>query len=709
MKINRIIVNNIGSYEGENIFNISEQSEAGKIVLVGGKNGAGKTTLFNAIKLCLYGYKEGGYQSINSFYKKKVKKLINNNAKRIDGSKAYIDIEFAIISGTDCIEYKVNRSWYIDGNDIEEELVIYKDGIILNDDEINDFDNYILNIIPPELFDLYFFDGEKITGYFLEEGGNVRLKNAFMLLCGYDTFDIMYKNFKRINIANKTDEAIINRYTAAKDKYEEADALVKKISNNVNEKKNELAEMRSTLASLERDYRKKGGVTLKEWNDKFLQLREEERLRETKNEWIKKAANESLPFLIIKDRIIELKKQIEDEETYQNSTAMKNMCEVTVQTVLSSARDSKLIGDDIVKFIMEETTKLLSQYGVDKELLLGLSMEEKQQLTMLMAHLLALDEDEILENRSEVRESIERGAALRDEIDNCSVGNFQEYLDEKERLLAEIEKMSNELESLVAYENEMEVDRSVLLDRYKREEKLLDDELKKTSVSDLSSKAILFLEELQRELFCSELRKVESYFINKIGQMARKNNFIDGITIDDNFGVHIFRKASVEASEIAAKYMALGKDDYIKEYGIYHWESVISQLKNEEDVVIGLGSLTQIDVVYEIDKTLLSKGEQQIFIMALYWSIMQLCKQTVPFFIDTPFARIDTEHRENITEKFFKELNGQVFIFSTNEEIVGKHVELLGSSIQARFMLENVDNKKTNLIVNKYFGEENGI
>ena len=67
MKINRIIVNNIGSYEGENIFNISEQSEVGKIVLVGGKNGAGKTTLFNAIKLCLYGYKEGGYQSINSF------------------------------------------------------------------------------------------------------------------------------------------------------------------------------------------------------------------------------------------------------------------------------------------------------------------------------------------------------------------------------------------------------------------------------------------------------------------------------------------------------------------------------------------------------------------------------------------------------------------------------------------------------------------
>lgn len=254
----------------------------------------------------------------------------------------------------------------------------------------------------------------------------------------------------------------------------------------------------------------------------------------------------------------------------------------------------------------------------------------------------------------------------------------------------------------------MEIDRSVLLDRYKREEKLLDEELKKSSVSDLSSKAIIFLEELQNKLFYSELRKVENYFINKIGQMARKNNFIDGIVIDDNFGIHIFRNTNVNANEIAEKINTLGKNEYIKEYGIYHWDSIVKQIDSEDmlTVIVELKKLKEIDVVYEIDKTSLSKGEQQIFIMTLYWSIMQLCKQTVPFFIDTPFARIDTEHRENITEKFFKELNGQVFIFSTNEEIVGKHIELLGSSIQARFMLENIDNKRTNLITNKYFGEE---
>lgn len=83
---------------------------------------------------------------------------------------------------------------------------------------------------------------------------------------------------------------------------------------------------------------------------------------------------------------------------------------------------------------------------------------------------------------------------------------------------------------------------------------------------------------------------------------------------------------------------------------------------------------------------------------------MRLCKQEVPFIIDTPFARIDSEHRANITEKFFDDLKGQVFIFSTNEEIVGQHLSILEKSVQARFLLENTDNEKTTVCSNVYFG-----
>ena len=84
-----------------------------------------------------------------------------------------------------------------------------------------------------------------------------------------------------------------------------------------------------------------------------------------------------------------------------------------------------------------------------------------------------------------------------------------------------------------------------------------------------------------------------------------------------------------------------------------------------------------VSVPVEIDKTSLSNGEKQIFIMALYHSLVQLCNHEIPFIIDTPFARIDTEHRRNISKHFFCKLNGQVFILSTNEEINSAHVQIM--------------------------------
>ena len=43
--------------------------------------------------------------------------------------------------------------------------------------------------------------------------------------------------------------------------------------------------------------------------------------------------------------------------------------------------------------------------------------------------------------------------------------------------------------------------------------------------------------------------------------------------------------------------------------------------------------------------------------MALYQALSQLNTINVPYIVDTPFARIDKEHRSKILEEFFKELN----------------------------------------------------
>ena len=89
--------------------------------------------------------------------------------------------------------------------------------------------------------------------------------------------------------------------------------------------------------------------------------------------------------------------------------------------------------------------------------------------------------------------------------------------------------------------------------------------------------------------------------------------------------------------------------------------------------------------------------------MALYYSMVKLCNHEMPSIIDTPFARIDTEHRKNIAEHFFSALDGQVFILSTNEEIDSRHVEIMKDKIASRYMLENQDNKRTTVVRDSYF------
>lgn len=706
MRINRVSLFNFGPYEDLNEFNISEQSKSGNIVLIGGKNGAGKTTLFSAIRLCIYGYREGGYQSANSYYKKKVKKLINDRAKREDIANSYVEVEFSVVRGADTDLYIVRRSWSISNSEITEETQVYRNSDLLYGDEINDFENYLLNILPPELFDLYFFDGEKISEFFMNEGGNSRIKNAFLILCGYDNFDIMLRNFRRIGIGNKSDESVIQRYTEAKQKFQQAKSLFEKVYAEIEEKRQEISSVKSEIEELERRYRDRGGVTMDEWNENFLKLKQEEHYREVRNDWIKKASTDIIPFLIAKSILKKVENQLSMEENRYERESLSRICvDVVNQALLRMAANENI---DTTSFngLLKEVEHII-QESEQEEPILGLSMEEKKILSGQLYGLLQLDKSAVITNRAEVRASIERSREIRELIENSSVGSVQEYFSQKEELLKKQARLTDSLNDLIQYTKDVEIDLELQREIYKRESRLLEEELKKDSLSDVTARAILLLEKLQERLFAVEVSKVEQHFMKKIKELARKSNFIDAIKIDEDFNVHILKKVKVDMQELYLQISRYDENSYLKEFGEYHWSYLLSilRVKNRSELLKKLKVTTgSVHICYEIDKSVLSNGEKQVYIMTLYWSIMKLCKQEIPFIIDTPFARIDSEHRANITEKFFDDLQGQVFIFSTNEEIVGTHLDILKHNIQAKFLLENVGNDKTTVYSNMYFG-----
>ena len=111
------------------------------------------------------------------------------------------------------------------------------------------------------------------------------------------------------------------------------------------------------------------------------------------------------------------------------------------------------------------------------------------------------------------------------------------------------------------------------------------------------------------------------------------------------------------------------------------------------------------DLFKRIDISRLSKGERQIFILSLYWAIIELSGKDIPFIIDTPYARIDANHRKEISEKFFPNISKQVVILSTDEEINEEYYEILKPYIAKEYLLINDEGQNRTTVEQHYFFE----
>ena len=296
MKINSIILENFGSYEGTNIFDISSSSDEKRIVIIGGKNGAGKTTLFTAIQTCLYGHTAFGFKSAGKRYLKEIFDLINNKVRLDESKSAYIRIRFSE-NNVDSDIYDVTRFWQWSNGIISETFSVSQNGAPLDEEAKLNFQNYLLHLIPPELLKLYFFDGERIAEYFLNDQHNI--KDALLVLSGNDTFEILYNNIRRLLSGSESDNNSV-----AQDYADQKEALARyrqeesRLTIALTENISDVEHLEAELLKENNSYVANGGISLDEWKELQRQIKDEEDRRERLNWELKSAAADILPFII---------------------------------------------------------------------------------------------------------------------------------------------------------------------------------------------------------------------------------------------------------------------------------------------------------------------------------------------------------------------------------------------------------------------------
>lgn len=707
MKINKIVLYNFSSFEGVNEFDLTTTDQEHNIILIGGKNGAGKTSLFTAIKIALYGPLAFGYIGINPHYTSKIKEYINSKSFQKNKVESMVQITISLMVEREIRKYEITRSWDYSKQKLEEDYYVKQDGVLLDDKELSYFQNFLLGVIPPDLFDFFLFDGEEIGTIFSNNNYNTYVKNAVYTLCGLDTFEIIRKYTGNYSgkAVTEDEEKLNNEYEKQRHNVEELEQQRGKIQLDIIHLHDELEELETKLLELETEFKNAGGIPASEKKIIFQKLSEAERAKTESSTKIKLFVEGLMPFFIVRDFADEIQKQLDIEERQEIYQYLDKILDVNeIKKIMP-----KNVSDDNVKLLMNLLLSKVMPDNIEKNgVSFGLSKEETQRVNGMISSVRDFNVNEMIKIVNGKQEEVEKIAEMNHILKNAISEEDEVKFTQNQNLLLETKaKYTEELhnkEKILA-----DINGRLVINEQKKEQawQKLKANAQNKHVFELSSGLSVIMDTLLKDKM-KEIRScLEKLIIKNLQNIYRKNNLITHIEIDEKFQFHLYQNAVYETEELIYLIKNIGKNNFEQTIGRhgkyilfekYHVET-IKQLQH----VLSYASPESIDLYKNIELNRLSKGERQIFILALYWAIIQVSGQEIPFIIDTPYARIDASHRREISEKFFPNISKQVVILSTDEEINEEYYAIIKSHIAREYLLINDENQNRTSIKEGYF------
>lgn len=692
MKIKRITLYNIGPYLDVNSFDFTVSKDR-NIVLIGGKNGAGKTTFFKAIKTCLYGCKVWGFDAPGKEYYSIINGLVNSKSLYDSSACAYVEVELLFDDGKQVNTYILHREWRKVKMNLSEYFNIRKNDELVIGGEEDDFINYLLSIIPPDMFNFYFFDGESIAEFFLGADGNKNFRNAFLKLYGLDTLSIMIENFNRNAKRADSKKTSYDSYIAAKEMVERQTSLIDAIKSDLKADDERIDYLQIKLRSLQSNYTKEGGVGLTEWKEINSAMLKEENVRDNINRWFKEIANHYLPFVILEKNLTKLLEELSLAQDIQKNellfqTLSSEGFRLSLKHFFEQQNVDSINLDELILYIKESMRTHKQSIDFD------FSINQIGRIIAQIYEKMSFDKDQIKKAANQLNSSLRKSKKLRDQLMASSIDGYEAFVDEKENIEKEISVLTLEIEKKKQALERQQVVLEGLHKDFAREKESYEVALKNRSITDISERAAATYALLEEKLVRRQAMLLQQEFINCFNAIINKNNFIDGIVIDKNINVIPYKYISVNKSQLD-NYKKINREFLPFFDGV---KIILDMNKLEFGDVDSIMLPSPIQVPF-------SQGERQVYIMSIYLALLKTSHKDIPFFIDTPFARIDSNHRANIVSEFFTKLKNQMFILSTDEEIVGEYKNMMSQRISDTFVLQISNYGRTKIIANDYFGE----
>lgn len=635
MIIKSLLLDNVGLYSQRTEFSLAPQKTSNNnrpIILIGGRNGAGKTTFLDAVRLALYGKRALGLAVSQKEYHQYLLNKTNQNHRTRASS---IELKFIYTEGSVPAEYTVCRSWMIGSNgQLTENLELQKNGLTVTSVPKQEWENFLLELIPIGVSQLFFFDGEKIQE--IAEDNNSSLSDAIKNLLGIDLIEKLRLDLHSYLNRNKSDSIDETNLNSLEQK-------VRQLKSEEEHAKNAYVQLKfehqSLLQGIERDrlrFVSEGGAIALQYDQLKAKLSQTNKeINECKQELVN-LANGLLPFLFAPKLISRFKNQLEESSADQSIN--KQLIEQTLLTFQQSPLKKNELWNDSHWANLNDF--LADHFNYKTEVNIHKAFSELSEPQQALIKLMSLD----LELRQKVKLLYERFSQLNQdkEATEFSISRAENAEDSNSNLdgLLLKERKLGEIEQLLNFKDEESRKVSQLVLSAERNLKAARDEVTEFELKNhknaLAAKGIKALLEFETALLNQKIDQVRKNFVEIFNTLLRKQNFIADLKID------------------------------LKTFNT---------------------SLIKVDG-HSIEKSALSAGEKQIYAIAMLWALAKTSGRHLPMIIDTPLGRLDREHRDNLMKFYFPQVSHQVIILSTDTEIDDLYVNQLDEFISGSYLLE---------------------
>ena len=657
MILDEIVLHNFGLYAGRQAIALTPPDDGRSIVLFGGLNGHGKTTLLDAMQLCLY----GAHASISNRNGISYPDYLSRSVHRgSETREAAIELSFRHTVNGKEDRFRLYRSWRPGGNGCREHFQVIKNK--KRDDALaENWITQVEDLIPPNIANLFLFDGEQAEGYATRDSSMRLIGTAVHNLLGLDVVDQLDKDlqtYQRRKRGNEKDDP-------GRGEMEKAEASLKKLRARLSDLRQEQAGLRTNridparkaLRAAEDEYRKLGGELYENRVETERDLAEAERELGDVAARLRDLAAGDLPLLAAGGLLNAVRERDLSEEETRRSRDILAVLGVRDEALLELLKERGIGGGDMETV----AAHLLADREARREAgargtVLDLRPEARADLRGLLDSGLA---EAARAMKGELERWKKHGARVEHLRTVCASVPGEDTIAEAARcrdelivnvaaLEAEAAAMKSEAERLVREIKRGEHALSRLLEADAKREWMRED---RRRVLQHAARVRVTLGAFRKAVVRRHLRRIERLVLESYQQLLRKASFVTRLAIHpESFALTLF-----------------GRDGY------------------------------------ELDAERLSAGERQLLAIALLWGLAKTSGRPLPTAIDTPLGRLDTDHRTHLVERYFPFASHQVLLFSTDEEIVGAHLEKLRPYVGRSYRLNYDDSSGSTRIAEGYF------